>query len=409
MGREATRKTNFTELGVKKLRLPPKGQQVDYFERLERGRNLVLRLSYGGARSWRVGYYIAGKAQAFTLGRWLPEGKGMSVATARAKARSFDPKAATLAAEAGTFQKVAEDWITDYVERNRLRSQDEIKRILKVYVYPKWATRKLYEIKRFDVKELLMRIEDKHGAPQADCVLATLRSLMNWFQIWDENYVSPIVKGMKRDQRKDKARDRTLTDDEIRAVWAGCDAVGTFGALVKLLLLTAQRLDKVVKMKRTDISDDGVWTIPTEDREKGNAGKLRLPELALAVIASQPIIDYNPHIFPSVGRYRKAAPHFNSGSQRKRDLDALLPAGTPHWTLHDLRRTARSLMARVGVADNIAERVLGHAIGGVEGIYNRHAYFDEKADALQRLATLVDTIINPPDQTNVVPLAAARR
>ena len=80
----------------------------------------------------------------------------------------------------------------------------------------------------------------------------------------------------------------------------------------------------------------------------------------------------------------------------------------PHWTLHDLRRTARSLMAKVGVADNIAERVLGHAIGGVEGIYNRHAYFDEKADALARLATLVETILNPPDKTNVVDLAARR-
>ena len=65
-------------------------------------------------------------------------------------------------------------------------------------------------------------------------------------------------------------------------------------------------------------------------------------------------------------------------------------------------------MARAGVADNVAERVLGHAIGGVHGIYNRHAYASEKADALARLATLVDTIINPPDQTNVVELSARR-
>jgi hypothetical protein len=65
-------------------------------------------------------------------------------------------------------------------------------------------------------------------------------------------------------------------------------------------------------------------------------------------------------------------------------------------------------MARAGVADNVAERVLGHAIGGVQGVYNRHAYFEEKADALQRLATLVETILNPPDKTNVVDLAARR-
>jgi integrase len=179
------------------------------------------------------------------------------------------------------------------------------------------------------------------------------------------------------------------------------------------LLLSAQRFDKVVKMRRSDISADGVWAIPKEDREKGNAGDLKLPELALAIIAAQPIIDYNPYVFPGTGRYRpgsgrypNASPHFASGSQRKRDLDAMLPAKMPHWTLHDLRRTARSLMAKVGVADNIAERVLGHAIGGVQGIYNRHAYFDEKADALARLASCVETILNPPDKTNVVPLAA---
>jgi integrase len=80
----------------------------------------------------------------------------------------------------------------------------------------------------------------------------------------------------------------------------------------------------------------------------------------------------------------------------------------PRWTLHDLRRTARSLMARAGIADNIAERTLGHVINGVEGVYNRYDYVAEKTDALARLATLVETILNPPDQTNVVPLAARR-
>ena len=78
----------------------------------------------------------------------------------------------------------------------------------------------------------------------------------------------------------------------------------------------------------------------------------------------------------------------------------------PHWTVHDLRRTARSLMAEIGVADNIAEQVLGHAIRGVHGIYNRHAYFEEKGDALLRLARLVESIVNPPAD-NVV--AAAGR
>jgi integrase len=77
----------------------------------------------------------------------------------------------------------------------------------------------------------------------------------------------------------------------------------------------------------------------------------------------------------------------------------------PHWTLHDLRRTARLLMAEAGVAENVAERVLGHALPGVRGVYNRYDYADEKADALQRLAAKIETIINPPSGNNIVTFA----
>ena len=146
--------------------------------------------------------------------------------------------------------------------------------------------------------------------------------------------------------------------------------VGTFGALVQLLLLTAQRKDKVVNMRRADISD-GVWTIATAKREKGNAGKLKLPQMALDIIAAQPVIDSNPFVLPG-GRYRDSIPTFNSFSWRKRELDKQLPKKTPHWTLHDLRRTARSLMSRAGVSRDHSERVLGHAILGVEGVYDRY-------------------------------------
>ena len=68
----------------------------------------------------------------------------------------------------------------------------------------------------------------------------------------------------------------------------------------------------------------------------------------------------------------------------------------PNWTLHDLRRTAKTLMARAGVRPDISERVLGHVIAGVEGIYDRHSYADEKRDALEKLAALIDLILHPP-------------
>jgi integrase len=123
----------------------------------------------------------------------------------------------------------------------------------------------------------------------------------------------------------------------------------------------------------------------------------------LDVIEAQPRIEGNPHVFPGVlrqGRRRKDGtlpsmpPAFNSFSQRKGELDERLKDMKP-WTIHDLRRTAKSLMARAGVRPDISERVLGHAIAGVEGVYDRHSYSSEKAEALQRLADLIETILNP--------------
>jgi integrase len=122
----------------------------------------------------------------------------------------------------------------------------------------------------------------------------------------------------------------------------------------------------------------------------------------------------NPYVFSGGKRGRRTKSdkplppqHFNSWSQRKDELDAKLLADMPHWTFHDLRRTARSLLSRAGVRPDISERVMGHAIPGVEGVYDRHSYSDEKADALERLAALIGTIINPPEG-NVVALPRRR-
>ena len=132
-----------------------------------------------------------------------------------------------------------------------------------------------------------------------------------------------------------------------------------------------------------------MWTIPAEKREKGNAGVLVLPDLALEIINAQPRFISNPYVFAGQGD------HIRSWSRRKAQFDAQLEGVAP-WVLHDLRRTARSLMSRAGVRPDISERVLGHVIKGVEGIYDRHAYTEEKAHALKALAGLIEKIINPP-------------
>jgi integrase len=237
---------------------------------------------------------------------------------------------------------------------------------------------------------LLDHVEDNHGAQQADKVLSVTRGIANWFAGRDDDYVSPFVRGMRR--QENGARARILDDAELRVIWKQAEANGQFGAIIRLLLLTGQRREKVATMKRGDIAD-GIWTIATVEREKGNAGSLALPAQALEIIEAQPRIGENPYVFAGRGN------GCYDISQSKRPFDAKLPK-IPHWTLHDLRRSARSLMARAGVRPDIAERVMGHAIAVVEGVYDRHSYREEKAEALRKLAALVDGIVNPRENVH---------
>jgi integrase len=223
---------------------------------------------------------------------------------------------------------------------------------------------------------------------------------MYWFARRSDDYHMPLVRGMSPAATK---RERCLGDDEIRLLWAATADQSAFSSLVRVLLLTAQRKGKLSRMQWADVRD-GEWTIPKEEREKRTAGTLRLPSAVLELIERQPHIHGCPNVFAA----GNGAGPFNAFSEAKKALDAKLPAGMPGWVLHDLRRTARSLMPRAGIAPNVAERVLGHTIRGVEGVYDQHRYDDEKADALVRLASLIETIINPPTG-NVVALQGRKR
>jgi integrase len=288
-----------------------------------------------------------------------------------------------------TFESVAETWYKRHVEAKGLHSARHIRRSLDHHLLPAWRTRDFASIRRGDVAKLLDAVEDSNGPVVADFALATMRSIANWYGTRHDDYVSPVVKGMRRTDAKAKARARILDDDEIRKVWAAAEANCTFGAYVRLALLTAQRREKLAGMRWEDITLDGEWCIPSEAREKGTAGCLVLPEIAIEIIKAQPRFASNPFVFAGRG-----SGHIQGYGNRKLIFDAKVKIAP--WVFHDLRRTARSLLSRAGVRPDIAERVLGHAIKGVEGVYDRHSYREEKADALRRLAGLIESIINPP-------------
>nr|WP_285840223.1 integrase arm-type DNA-binding domain-containing protein [Sphingopyxis alaskensis] len=283
-----------------------------------------------------------------------------------------------------------------------LRSAKEIERIFTRYVLDdpegnaRWRHRDFRSVRRADVTALLDDVQDKSGTRQADAVLAQLSSLSNWYASRVDDYVSPIVRGMKRSGRTVTARKRILNDRELRLLWKVTDGFGTFGDFVRFALLTAQRRTKLSQMKHDDVSRTGTWTIPSEDREKANAVLLKLSPMAMKLVNSLSRHASSPYVFP--GRFDDRP--FSGFSKAKAELDDAIETenGSPiePWVLHDLRRTAKSLMARAKVLPHISERVLGHAIPGVEGVYDRYEYFEEKAAALRSLATLIARITAEP-------------
>jgi integrase len=246
---------------------------------------------------------------------------------------------------------------------------------------------------------LLDKIEVENGVTVADLTLAFVRRIFSWHAARDDDFRSPIVRGMNRSKPKERERQRILTDDEIRKVW-NTKADGPFPALIKFLLLIGARRNEALGLTWDEIKD-GVWELPAS-RNKSKVPLTRpLSAAALAVIESQRRDGSSAFVF-SGPRGKKPTP---GTTKAKRKFDAA--TGVSGWRIHDLRRTARSLMSRAGVNSDHAERCLGHVIGGVRGVYDRHEFLREKAQAFEALAALVERIANPPAGNVVTPLRKA--
>jgi integrase len=306
-----------------------------------------------------------------------------------------------------TIASIVNEFVARYVRNPkqplRERTADEYESAFNRLVKPRIGKLGIYQVRRSHIIKMLDEIEDANGPVAADRTLAYVRKAFNWYASRDDQFNVPVVRGMARVKPRERARTRVLSDEEIRIVWAVLNEAGTFGAFVKTLLLTAQRRDEVAQMSRQEIDLDGIWTIPAERYKSKHPHFVPLSKAALAVITAQPRYDDCDYVFPS-----RAKTPYSGFSKSKAKLDKATFAALkkqakkgakiepiPNWTIHDLRRTAKTLMVRAGVRPDISERVLGHVIAGVEGTYDRHSYADEKRVALEKLAEMIERILNP--------------
>jgi integrase len=388
----------FTNIAVRNLK--PGLVRREIPDHAARGLYLVVQPS--GVKTFAVRYRFLGKNCKLTLTR------GISLAAARKAAadamfeleQGRDPaalkrqaKQARRLAMGDTFENIAAEYFKR--EGDRLRSADWQRSVLGRHILPALGPRLIGDIRRSEVIRLLDRIEEGSGPVMADRALAIVRRIMGWHAVRSDDYRSPIVRGMARAGSRE--RTRILAEDELRAVWATADADGRiFARLVQFLLLVGARRDEATRMQWQEIAGDD-WVLPAA-RNKTKVEFVRpLSAAAQNVLANIPRVVGCDYVFSNTGQHA-----LGGLSRLKARFDQ--QCGVTGWTLHDLRRTARSLMSRAGVNADHAERCLGHVITGVRGIYDRHEFHREKLQAFEALAAQIARIINPVP--NVVSLPA---
>jgi integrase len=378
-----------------------------------------VRVRPSGAMSYVVSYRVgSGRAapkKRFTIGAvgsLTPEkAKTLAQGILGAVAHGRDPadeRRKTKAATGSTLRSVIENYLTRGAydrEKRKLRTVDAQLAIFERLVYPTLGARQIGEIKRSDITRLLENIEDERGPRMASLAMAYLGRVMNWHAAREDDFRSPIVRGMASGAAT--KRDRVLTEEELRAFWRAAEAWDhPFGRLLRFILLTATRRNEAAGMRWGEL-EGTTWTIPATRYKTKIDFELPPSRAALDLLAA--IIRVGEYVFTAsggVGSFARYKAKFDKlmlaelcqgAAERGDDPEKV---ALERWTIHDLRRTARSLMTRAGVSPDHAERALGHVIGGVRGVYDRHGYFEEKQRAFEALAAQIERVLKP--RPNVV-------
>ena len=376
---------------------------------------LSLRVTPNGTRSWLVRYRPRRQPQkAHTLPGNYP---GITLSAARLRARDIVAAAkrgVDLPAEEKVrqveHQKVSANartvraLVSEYVENHckpHQRQWKDAERRLKNHVLPKLGDRAVGDVRRADIVELLDEIEHKKGLRQQVNRTRTTMSGMFRYAVEREYTAENPVFGT-RARKMESERARTLDDDELKAIWQALHEMREPGrSFVRTLMLTATRRDEARGMLWAEISAGGeMWLLPASRNKTARDFEIPLSPPLVELLAELPRL--GPYVF-TVGGDRRWTAHdkFKAALDRK--------SGVTGWVYHDIRRTVRSRLAELHIPYEIAERVLNHAMSKIERTYNRHAYRQEKAKALQawadRLLFIVGDGLRP---ANVVSMERAK-
>jgi integrase len=385
--------------------LKPKKKRVYYFDK-----NLpcfCVSVTPNGAKSYSVVYMHAGRFRRYTIGTTdqftLADARDKAREIRRTAAKGADPaseKKRKRQVEIKTFENLAEAYMERYAKRKKSWKEDQ--RIIDSYL-KRFKNVPVTEVKRADVRAMLDELGERIIANR---VLACIRKIYNCAISMDlvENNPCSKIKPPAIEVR----RERDLNEDEIKALWKAFDQEPILmKALFQLRLITAQRGGEIASIRWENIkSENGKtwWELPTRSTKNKKLHVVPLAERAVQILETlrkkqsklknekkrdSPYVFYTPRGDGHIRELQKSAQRIRANAKQLLEI----PEGEEFdFVAHDLRRTATTFMARMGVLPHILGRVLNHSDGSVTSIYNRYDYEKEKREALEAWAKRLATI-----------------
>ena len=381
-------------------------------------RGLYLQIFPSGRASWAFRYRFGGRTRKFTIGpspeislkdaRDLARKAHGTIASGQDPAELKQERKATsrIPVDRDLTEKVAAQFLQRHVKGLAPKTMREVTRMLAKDIIPVWRGRRLSQITKADIHELLDGIVDRGAPVQANRTHAWLKIMCNFAVQRGLIEVSPMA-GIKAPGGQETPRDRILTDGELRALWDAADALEQpYRGFVQLLILTGQRRGEVSGLTWSELDlETKLWTLPAGRAKNGVEHTIPLSDQAVAIVRSLPRIAGSEFVFSISGRSQ-----IRGYGIIKRRLDALMPADIPPWVLHDIRRTVASGMARLGINLPVIEKLLNHvsgSFGGIVSVYQRHDFAEPKRAAMQAWANFVEQLVSGAPAGNVIELARA--
>jgi integrase len=420
--------------------VPPEGKRARIWDATKDFNDFGVRITSKAAVSFFVTRRIKGDGKSQPITVVLGSYPATSLAAARVEATKVlshlkegrDPREvakeekrakqakarAEAARQANAFAQVAETFISRYV-MPRMRTASAVAQLVRREFVSRWGDRPITEITRADIINLVEEIGERSPSAAAQN-LTYVRLLFDWAIERDIYGVaqSPCypIKIARLIPNMPGARDRVLSDDELRLVWKAAWPAGDHednyptGQYVRLLLILGCRRSELSEMAWPEVDlDKATWTLKGERTKNGDLRLVPLPRLAVDMLAAMPRFTGPCAFTNSFGK----RPILGFGAL-KTMLDrriAKLNGGEQieRWTLHDLRRTMRTRLSAIpSISPLVAELMIGHRQGGVQAVYNLHGYEEEQRIGFELWCARLAAIVDPPAETNVVPMVAAR-